>query len=148
MELTFGLTAAFRIFFSVSFSQRRTLQIWWLLSFLQGAQSPQLSFRWQPPHSPHLFLFFFDPFSCWYGRKENSINSFGLTDQAKLVKLPISHLSGTCAAFKPKLCLYCDFGFTWPPGEEPVAGDLNPGAEADACPEADPLPPPVNPDCA
>jgi hypothetical protein len=32
-------------FFSVSFSQRLILQIWWLLSFLQGAQSPQLSLR-------------------------------------------------------------------------------------------------------
>ena len=76
LRACFGrLTAAFRIFFSVSLSQRRTLQIWWLLSFLQGAQSPQLSFRWQPTHSPHLFLFFFDPFSC---SEEYSIGYFKL----------------------------------------------------------------------
>jgi len=46
-------------FFSVSFSHLLILQIWWLLSFLHGAHSPQLSFRWQPMHSPHRFLFFF-----------------------------------------------------------------------------------------
>ena len=51
-------------FFSVSRSQRRFLQIWWLFSFLQGAQSPQLSFLWQPEHSPHRFRFFFVGFSC------------------------------------------------------------------------------------
>ena len=50
-------------FFSVSFSQRLILQIWWLLSFLQGAQSPQLSLRWQPVHSPHLLRFFLTGFS-------------------------------------------------------------------------------------
>lgn len=47
-------------FFSVSFSHRRCLQIWWLLSLRQGAQSPQLSLRWQPMHSPQRFRFFFD----------------------------------------------------------------------------------------
>ena len=51
-------------FFSVSLSHLLTLQIWWLFSFLQGAQSPQLSFLWQPWHSPHLFLFFLVGFSC------------------------------------------------------------------------------------
>ena len=64
----------FRGFFSVSLSHLRTLQIWWLLSFLQGAHCPQLSFLWQPEHSPHLFLFFLLDFSrsrpmlgvgCW-----------------------------------------------------------------------------------
>lgn len=45
-------------FFSVSFSHLLCLHIWCDLSFLHGAQSPQLSFRWQPIHSPHLFLFF------------------------------------------------------------------------------------------
>lgn len=47
-------------FFSVSFSQRRCLQIWWLLSLRQGAHSPQLSLRWQPTHSPQRLRFFFD----------------------------------------------------------------------------------------
>ena len=50
-------------FFSVRRSHRRFLQIWWLFSFLQGAQSPQLSFLWQPEHSPHRFRFFFVGFS-------------------------------------------------------------------------------------
>ena len=51
------------IFFSVSFSQRRILQIWWLLSLRQGAQEAQLSLRMQPMHSPHRLRFFFDCFS-------------------------------------------------------------------------------------
>ena len=50
-------------FFSVRRSHRRFLQIWWLFSFLQGAQSPQLSFLWQPEHSPQRFRFFFVGFS-------------------------------------------------------------------------------------
>ena len=58
-QLTLGL----RTFFSVSRSQRRILQIWWLLSFRQGAQSPQLSFFEQPVHSPQRFRFFLFPFS-------------------------------------------------------------------------------------
>jgi hypothetical protein len=48
------------IFFSVNFSQRRILQIWWLLSFRHGAQEAQLSFRMQPTHSPQRFRFFLD----------------------------------------------------------------------------------------
>lgn len=46
-------------FLSVNFSQRRCLQIWWLLSLRHGAQSPQLSFFWQPMHSPQRLRFFF-----------------------------------------------------------------------------------------
>ena len=53
----------FPTFFSVSRSQRRFLQIWWLFSFRQGAQSPQLSLRWHPEHSPQRFRFFFVGFS-------------------------------------------------------------------------------------
>lgn len=45
-------------FFSVSFSQRRCLQIWCDLSLRHGAHSPQLSFFWQPMHSPQRFRFF------------------------------------------------------------------------------------------
>ena len=51
------------IFFSVNFSQRRILQIWWDLSLRQGAQDAQLSLRMQPTHSPQRFRFFFDCFS-------------------------------------------------------------------------------------
>ena len=54
-QLTFG----FRGFFSVNLSHLRNLQIWWLLSFLQGAHSPQLSFFWHPVHSPQRLRFFF-----------------------------------------------------------------------------------------
>lgn len=57
------LTVTFRAFFSVSLSHLLILQIWWLLSFLQGAQSPQLSLRWHPLHSPQRLRFFLDPFS-------------------------------------------------------------------------------------
>ena len=60
-------------FFSVSRSQRRFLQIWWLFSFLQGAQSPQLSFLWQPEHSPHRFRFFFVGFS-WVSASSPLLN--------------------------------------------------------------------------
>ena len=63
-------------FFSVSRSQRRFLQIWWLFSFLQGAQSPQLSFLWQPEHSPHRFRFFFVGFS-WVSASSPLLNKSG-----------------------------------------------------------------------
>lgn len=58
-------------FFSVSFSQRRCLQIWWLLSFRQGAHSPQLSLRWHPTHSPHRLRFFLD----WKREQEEELLS-------------------------------------------------------------------------
>lgn len=56
-------------FFSVSFSQRRCLQIWCDLSLRQGAHSPQLSFFWQPVHSPQRLRFFC--FAWWQGNKIN-----------------------------------------------------------------------------
>lgn len=64
-------------FLSVSFSQRRCLQIWWLLSLRHGAQSPQLSFFWQPMHSPHRLRFFFVCNNKWLKReKEKHKNDF------------------------------------------------------------------------
>ena len=60
-------------FFSVRRSQRRFLQIWWLFSFLQGAQSPQLSFLWQPEHSPQRFRFFLVGFS-WVSASSPLLN--------------------------------------------------------------------------
>ena len=50
-------------FFSVSLSHLLTLQIWWLLSLRHGAHWPQLSFLWQPMHSPQRFRFFLFVFS-------------------------------------------------------------------------------------
>lgn len=79
--------------FSVSLSHRRILQIWWDLSFLQGAQSPQLSFRWQPTQSPHRFRFFFTGFSggsscggggCWGGGGRNPPSEHGTEAEAPM----------------------------------------------------------------
>lgn len=63
-----------RLRFSVSFSQRLILQIWWDLMFLHGAQAPQFSFRAHPVQSPQRFRFFLPDRSqpsppwaaCWW----------------------------------------------------------------------------------